>query len=71
MFANIEAMYERSHVSVKVQTRSTSLLIPTLYILPLFYLRDVNLGALMHGAKNASVEIHPNVSNVSRMCLYG
>ena len=40
-FANkIEAMYERSHVSIKVEPRSTSRLISTLYILPLFYLRD-------------------------------
>ena len=40
-FANkIEAVYERSHVSIKVEPRSTSLLISTLYILPLFYLRD-------------------------------
>ena len=40
-FANkIEAMYERSHVSMKVEPRSTSLLISTRYILPLFYLRD-------------------------------
>ena len=45
-------MYERWEVSVKVETRSTS----TLNILPLFYLR-----ALMSGAKNALVEIHPNV----------
>ena len=41
-FANkIEAMYERSHVSVKEEPRSTSRLISTaLYILPLCYLRD-------------------------------
>ena len=63
---NIEAKYERSHVSVKVEPRSTSRLISTLYFLPLFYLR-----ALTCGAKNASVEIHPNVTYVSRMCLYG
>ena len=35
-----EAMNERSHVSVKVEPRSTSRLISTLYILPLFYLSD-------------------------------
>ena len=36
LFANkIEAMYERLHVSVRVEPRSTSGL-----ILPLFYLRD-------------------------------
>ena len=39
----IEAMYERSHVSVKVESRSTSRLISTIYILPLSYLRDENL----------------------------
>ena len=58
-FANkIDAMYERSHVSVKVEPRSTSRLISTLYILPLFYLRDQNLRALTCVAKNASVEIN-------------
>ena len=46
-FANkIEAMSERSHVSVKVESRSTSRLISTIYILPLSYLRDENLLAL-------------------------
>ena len=40
-FANkIEAIYEGSHVNVKVEPRSTSHLFSTLYILPLFYLRD-------------------------------
>ena len=40
-FANkIEAVYERSHVIIKVEPRSTARLISTLYILPLFYLRD-------------------------------
>ena len=40
-FANkIEAMPERSHVSVKVEPRSTSRLSSALFILPLFYLRD-------------------------------
>ena len=40
-FANkIEAMCARSHVSIKGDPRSTSLSISTLYILPLFYLRD-------------------------------
>ena len=34
----IEALYEKSHVSVKVEPRSTSRLLSTLYILPLFYL---------------------------------
>ena len=38
----IEAMYERSHVSVDLEVKpcSTSCLISTLYILPLFYLYD-------------------------------
>ena len=36
----IEAMYVRLHVIVKVESRSTSRSISTLYILPLFYLRD-------------------------------
>ena len=40
-FANkIEAMYERSYVSVKVEPRSSSSLISALFISPLFYLRD-------------------------------
>ena len=51
-------MYERSHVSVKVEPRSTSRLIWTLYIFPLFYLRDLNLRALTCVAKNVSVEIN-------------
>ena len=60
MFANkIEAMYERSHVSVKVEPPSTSRLISTLHILPLFYLRDENFRVLTCVAKNASVEINP------------
>ena len=42
-------MYERSHVSVKVEPRST------LYILPLFYLRALTRTWL---AKNESVEIN-------------
>ena len=53
----IEAMHERSLVSVKVEPRSTSRLISTLFILPLFHLRDYNLPALTCVAKNASVEI--------------
>ena len=53
-----EAMYERSHVSIKVEPRSTSRCISTLYILPLFYLRDWNLRALTCVAKNTSVEIN-------------
>ena len=35
---NIEAMFERSHVKVKVEPRSTSRLSSTLYILPLSYI---------------------------------
>ena len=58
MFANkIEAMHERSLVSVKIEPRSTSRLSSALFILPLFYLRDYNLRALMYVTKNASVEI--------------
>ena len=58
-FANkIEAMYKRTHVSIKVESRSTSLLMSTIYILPLSYLRDLNLLVLKCTAKNASVEIN-------------
>ena len=58
-FANkIEAMHERSLVSVKVEPRSTSRLSSALFILPLLYLRDYNLRALTSVAKNASVEIN-------------
>ena len=58
-FANkIEAMHERSLVSVKVEPRSTSRLRSAVFILPLFYLRDYNLRALKCVAKNASVEIN-------------
>ena len=40
-FANtIEAIHERSHVSVKVEPRLTSRLSSAIFILPLFYLRD-------------------------------
>ena len=55
----IEAMHERSLVSVKVEPRSTSRLSSAVFILPLFYLRDQNLRALTGVAKNASVEINP------------
>ena len=51
-------MYNRSHVSIKLEPRSTSRSISTLYIFPLFYLRDENLRALTCVAKNASVEIN-------------
>ena len=58
-FANkIEAMRERSLVSVKLEPRSTSRLRSAVFILPLFYLRDYNLRALKCVAKNASVEIN-------------
>ena len=41
MFANkIEAIHERSLVSVKVEPRSTSLLSSARFFLPLFYLPD-------------------------------
>ena len=43
----IEAMHERSLDSVKVEPRSTSRLSSAIFILPLFYLRDLNLRALM------------------------
>ena len=36
----VEAMHERSLVNVKIESRSTSCLSSTLYILPLFYLRE-------------------------------
>ena len=64
-FANkIEAMYERSQLCVKVESRSTSRSIWTLYILPLFYLRDhESFLALTCAAKNASVEINFNTVN--------
>ena len=51
-------MYKRSLVSVKVEPRLTSRLISTLYMLPLFYLRDYNLRASTCVTKNASVEIN-------------
>ena len=54
----IDAMHERSLVSVKVEPRSTSRLSSALFILPLFYLRHKNLRALSCVAKNPSVEIN-------------
>ena len=36
----VEAMHEMSLVNVKIESRSTSCLSSTLYILPLFYLRE-------------------------------
>ena len=61
-FANkIEVMHERLLVRVKVKPRLTSRLISALFILPLFYLRDLNLRALTSVTKNAaSVEINLN-----------
>ena len=47
----MEAMHERSLVSVKVEPRSTFRLSSALFILPLFYLRDQNLHALTCVAK--------------------
>ena len=73
-FANrIEAMYERSHVSVKVEPRSTSRLISTLYILPLCCVRDKNLRALTYVVKNASVEINlkQNVFERRTLTIFG
>ena len=43
----IEAMHERSLDSVKVEPGSTSRLSSAIFILKLFYLRDLNLRALM------------------------
>ena len=51
-------MYERLHVSVKVEPRSASRLMSTPHNLPLFYLRDYNLRALTCVAKNAPVGIN-------------
>ena len=51
-------MCETSHVSVKIELRSTLRLTSTLYILPLLYLRDSNFRALPCVAKNASGEIN-------------
>ena len=52
-FANkIEAIHERSLVSVKVEPRSTCRLNSAVFVLPLFYLR-----ALTCVAKNAPVKI--------------
>ena len=58
-FANkIEAMHERSLISLRIELRSISRLSSALFILPLFYLRDSNLRGLPCVAKNASVEIN-------------
>ena len=62
-FANkIEAMKDKSLVSVKDEPRSTSHLSSALFLLPLFYLHDLNLRALTCIAKNASSreESHDN-----------
>ena len=56
-----------NYVTVKVETRLIWRLISILYVLrllPLFVLRDQNVRELTYGAKNASVEIHPNVSRI-------
>ena len=60
-------MHESSHVSVKVEPRSTSRLSSALFILPLFYLRDYNLRALTFVAKNASVDNNLK----SSLCVWG
>ena len=57
----IEAMHERWLVSVKVEPRSTSRLSSALFILPLFFSRDLNLRALSCAAKYASVQINLEV----------
>ena len=59
-------MYVRSHVSVKVEPSSTSRLISTLFILSLFYLRDLNWRVLMCVANNVSVDV-----NLKKVTLYG
>ena len=51
-------MHERSLVSVKVETRSTSRLSSALFSLPPFYLHDYHFRALTCVAKNVSVEIN-------------
>ena len=43
----IEAMHERSLDSVKVEPCATSRLSSAIFILPLFYFRDLNLRALI------------------------
>ena len=48
-------MHERSLVSVKVEPRFTSRLSSALFILPLFFLRDLNLLPLSCVAKNESL----------------
>ena len=65
----IEAMHERSLVSVKVEPRSTSRLRSGLFTLPLFYLRDYNLRALTCVAKKASVEINLSRNFYVRSCV--
>ena len=61
-------MYVRSHVSVKVEPRSTSRLISTLFILSLFYLRDLNSRVLMCVANNVSVDV--NLNTVGTWCKH-
>ena len=55
-------MYVRSRVRVKVEPRSTSRLISTLFILSLFYLRDLNSRVLMCVANNVSVDVNLKVA---------
>ena len=64
----IEAMNERSLVSVKVGPRSTSRRSSALFILHLFYLRDWNLRALTCVAKNASMQINLNARSHCVQC---
>ena len=59
-------MYVRSRVSVKVEPLSTSRLISTLFILSLFYLRDLNSRVLMCVANNVSVDVNLNMTFYGR-----
>ena len=63
-------MKDKSLVSVKDEPRSTSHLSSALFLLPLFYLHDLNLRALTCVAKNASSreESHDN-NGIFILCL--
>ena len=48
-------MSERSHVSAKVESHSTSRLISTIYILSLFYLRELEFTSVnVHSQRRVS-----------------
>ena len=63
-------MYKRTHASIKVESRSTSLLMSTIYILPLSYLRDLNLLVLTCTATKRVSGNQP-LSTVSKYLLLG